>query len=75
MHQVYEIPIPEQKGQVAGYVLPKRLQDKVLERLDVMADPGYFANRLKTNAPPFFQNSFILGSAVMAPVAASANPL
>lgn len=53
MHQVYEIPIPEQKGQVAGYVLPKRLQDKVLERLDVMADPGYFANRLKTNAPPF----------------------
>ena len=24
-----------------------------MERLDVMADPGYFANRLKTNAPPF----------------------
>ena len=53
MHQVYEIPIPGQKGQISGYVLPKRLQDKVLERLDVMADPGFFANRLKTNAPPY----------------------
>ncbi len=70
MHQVYDISIPNQKGRITGYVLPVRLQEKVLERLDVMADPGYFASRLKTNEPPYvfftLQGTEELAGAVLA---------
>ncbi|MBR2263704.1 MAG: DUF1015 family protein [Firmicutes bacterium] len=70
MHQVYDISIPGQKGRITGYVLPVRLQERVLERLDVMADPGYFTSRLRTNAAPYvffvLQGTEELAGAVLA---------
>ncbi len=53
MQELYQAQLPEKTGQIRCFAIPESLQDQVLEILDVLQDPGYFANRYKTNVPGF----------------------